>query len=42
MQPTQLHDARFLEVLWNEKARIIAIERTEAAAAMTKMASKRN
>ena len=35
MSATQLHDARFLTILWDEGTRVISIDRKEAAASMT-------
>ncbi len=35
MQPEQLHEGRFLKILWDEKTRIIGIEWKEATSAMT-------
>jgi hypothetical protein len=35
MQPEQLHEGRFLRVIWDEKTRIIGIEWKEATSAMT-------
>jgi hypothetical protein len=40
MQGTQLHDSKFLKILWDEKTRIIGIEWKEATAAMSDEDSK--
>jgi hypothetical protein len=35
MQPTELHDDKFLQVLWDEHSRIIGIKWKEATSSMT-------
>lgn len=35
MKPVQLHDGQYLQILWDEKARIIGIDWKEATSAMT-------
>lgn len=35
MQPTTLHDDQFLQILWDDKSRIISIKWKEATASMT-------